>query len=254
MNNLFKSNSRFAALAEDDNKGVVEKKKNEDKKKNDEKKKEENSRFNFNNVEEKKPNHFKSENRFEGNDRRRDDRFGSRRNDFKKQAPAAPAPIPEVVMPVLTADDFPTMGLSKNVEVKQPVISFAKKASENCNIGETIKFSSPVSKPVEKIITDEERIQRYKDQQYANEVLQALCNLHEKRTEMYIERYGYDAWERTFKFPGWEEEEEYNQQLDDEYERWLEREEEREIAEYEQQEREERLANNDRFVNYWKYY
>jgi hypothetical protein len=52
-----------------------------------------------------------------------------------------------------------------------------------------------------------------------------------------------------------DEEEEYNEKLDDDYNKWLEKEEKREILEEEEREREEEyLANNDRFVNYWKYY
>jgi hypothetical protein len=89
----------------------------------------------------------------------------------------------------------------------------------------------------------------------AYDVLNGLCDLYERRTAMYIERYGYDAWERTFKFEGWEEEEAYRQKLDDDYEAWLEKEEEREQEEEEKKEREEEyLANNDRYTNYWKYY
>ena len=58
-----------------------------------------------------------------------------------------------------------------------------------------------------------------------------------------------------FRSEGWEEEEAYNQKLDDDYEDWLEKEEEREYKEEEARYKEEEyLANNDRYVNYWKYY
>ena len=43
-----------------------------------------------------------------------------------------------------------------------------------------------------------------------------LVNLHEKRTKEYIELYGYDTWEKMFKFPNWEEEENYFDDDEDE--------------------------------------
>ena len=161
-------------------------------------------------------------------------------------------PEPEPV--ILTTDDFSTsLSTIKTEEQKKPIISFAERAALNANKGEVVKPASKSNVTLgwdEKVYSDNRT-----EQQMAYEVLDALCNLHERRTAMYIERYGYDAWERTFKFEGWEEEEAYNQKLDDEYERWLEKEEEMELAKYEEMEREEeRLANNDRYNNYWKYY
>ena len=50
------------------------------------------------------------------------------------------------------------------------------------------------------------------------EVIYALCNLHERRTNDYIELYDYDNWEKTFKSLNWREEEEYEAQMEEEYE------------------------------------
>ena len=36
------------------------------------------------------------------------------------------------------------------------------------------------------------------------EVLNALCDLHERRTAHYIEEYGYDTWEKTFRYPNYD--------------------------------------------------
>ena len=41
------------------------------------------------------------------------------------------------------------------------------------------------------------------------DTLNALAKLHEKKTNEYIELYGYDEWESTFKFPAWREREAY---------------------------------------------
>jgi hypothetical protein len=45
------------------------------------------------------------------------------------------------------------------------------------------------------------------DNEIANDIINALVLLHEKRTKDYIELYGYDTWEKMYKFPNWEEEE-----------------------------------------------
>lgn len=252
MNNLFKNNSRFASLADEDGFVKVDNKskkvKEENKKEKEENKKKEentssNNRFKFNDSE-KEVNAFKKDNC-------RDNRY--RRNDFVARKPEPiikeePKPL------LLTVDDFSTsLSTIKTEEQKKPIISFAERAALNANKGEVIKAASKSN--VTSVWEEKSYSDDRSEKQMAYEVLDSLCNIHERRTSMYIERYGYDAWERTFKFEGWEEEEAYNQKLDDEYERWIEKEEEMELAKYEEMEREEeRLANNDRYNNYWKYY
>jgi hypothetical protein len=41
------------------------------------------------------------------------------------------------------------------------------------------------------------------------DIVDTLIELHEKRTEEYIELNGYDVWEKMFKYPNWEEREAY---------------------------------------------
>jgi len=246
MNNLFKNNSRFASLAEEEPENKTKKDNNKNKVE------EKNNRFNFDDPSEKDSNMFKND---FGNHRQRDDRRDDRqrvqRCDFGNRKPEVKnvqvKKAPEII---LTENDFPstiTISSSTSTEVKKPhIMTFAERASLNCTIGETIKLV----KPLESKCKNE-----YSEKQMAMEVLDALCDLHERETARHIERYGYDAWERKFKFECWEEEEAYNQKLDDDYNKWLEKEEEKEIQEEEEREREEEyLANNDRFVNYWKYY
>ena len=48
-----------------------------------------------------------------------------------------------------------------------------------------------------------------------NEIIKALAELHERRTNEFIEMYGYDTWEKMFKFPGWREWEEEFEDMDD---------------------------------------
>jgi hypothetical protein len=248
MNNLFKSNSRFAALADE----TVNNDKQKNNKKDDKNKKKDDEKSNH--FGEKETNRFKGA--FESIENKEERPRDTSRNQFQKPV------VPQVIIkieekPVINVDDFATSLTKSNKAIKEdkkPTLSFAEKAARNCNIGETIKFAAP-EKPKPKPLTDEEMQNKIKEQQMAYDVLNGLCDLYERRTAMYIERYGYDAWERTFKFEGWEEEEAYNQKLDDDYEEWLEKEEEREQQEEEMREREEEyLANNDRYVNYWKYY
>jgi hypothetical protein len=250
MNNLFKNNSRFASLAEE---GKDIKDNNRIKKDDNKTKKEEkNSRFNFDDISEKDSNIFKTDKNDFGNQRQWEDRRNNRmeqRSDFgnkKSEVKIEKKKEPQVI---LTEEDFPSaISCSTSREVKKThIMTFAERAAQNCTIGETIKFVP--SKQIESKYETE-----YSEKQMAIDVLDALCDLHERETARQIERYGYDAWERMNKFEGWEEEEAYNQKLDDDYNKWLQREEEREIKEEEEREREEEyLANNDRFINYWKY-
>ena len=263
MNNLFKNNSRFASLADEEPEDKTKKDNNKLKKDNNKNKVEEkNSRFNFDDASEKDSNMFKNDLGNQRNDRRddrrndirndiRDDRQRAQRCDFGNRKPEVKniqvKKAPEII---LTENDFPstmTSSSSTSTEVKKThIMTFAERVSLNCTIGETIKLVKPVESKCER---------EYSEKQMAMDVLDALCDLHERETERHIERYGYDAWERMNKFEGWEEEEAYNEKHDDDYNKWLEKEEKREIQEEEEREREEEyLANNDRFVNYWKYY
>jgi len=47
------------------------------------------------------------------------------------------------------------------------------------------------------------------------DIYNSLVELHEKRTEEYIELNGYDIWEKMFKYPDWEEREAYLYEIDD---------------------------------------
>jgi len=42
------------------------------------------------------------------------------------------------------------------------------------------------------------------EKEYALDVFNALADLHEKRTNQYIEMWGYDEWEKMFKFPNYD--------------------------------------------------
>lgn len=81
------------------------------------------------------------------------------------------------------------------------------------------------------------------ENEIAYDILYALCDLHERRTEEFIDLYGYDTWEKTFKTLNWEEEERYFDILDEEYEA--------QMTEDEEYEDKDEYNDNDK---YWERY
>ena len=59
-------------------------------------------------------------------------------------------------------------------------------------------------------------------QEISLDVLNALCELHEKRTKEYIELYGYDNWEKMFIYKNYDYQ--WVDKLDEQYEREIEEE------------------------------
>jgi hypothetical protein len=55
------------------------------------------------------------------------------------------------------------------------------------------------------------------------QVLEALVNLYNKRTQEYIDMWGYDTWEKMYRFPNYDYN--YFDRLDEEYEEELEEDE-----------------------------
>jgi hypothetical protein len=153
----------------------------------------------------------------------------------------------------LSINNFPDLLQTKNKENNnlKPVLNYIEKAYNNCNKGE-IKRNEVNN--IKNQWWNEKELPVKSEQEIAYDVLNSLCELHEKRTNEYIEKYGYDYWESTFKYNDWLENDRYWNELDDKYEKELEKEEEMEYKEYENFIKQEHLANNDRFVNYWKYY
>jgi len=62
------------------------------------------------------------------------------------------------------------------------------------------------------------------------QVLDALVQLHNKRTQEYIDMWGYDTWEKLYRFPNYDYH--YFDKLDEKYEEELEKELEEDEDEY----------------------
>jgi hypothetical protein len=240
MNNLFKSNSRFASLMENINDEKNEKNVKKEETKNKFKNDNDNNNYNNNNS-------FK---KTWGSQKRNQE---IRENEIQKQIDEQKRIEIENADAALSINNFPDLLQTKNKENNnlKPVLNYIEKAYNNCNKGE-IKRNEVNN--IKNQWWNEKELPVKSEQEIAYDVLNSLCELHEKRTNEYIEKYGYDYWESTFKYNDWLENDRYWNELDDKYEKELEKEEEMEYKEYENFIKQEHLANNDRFVNYWKYY
>lgn len=89
--------------------------------------------------------------------------------------------------------------LKKNSLTGKTII---KKHPEKNIIKEELKYSE---KNVEEEKYDEK------------DIFDSLIELHEKRRQEYIDNYGYEEWERMFKFPNWKEEEAYLEKMEQEF-------------------------------------
>jgi len=77
--------------------------------------------------------------------------------------------------------------------------------------GKTIIKHKPTDREIE-----EEKLRREKtDNEIAYDIAKRLAELYEKRTDEYIELWGYDEWERLFRFPNYDYE--YFDKLDEKY-------------------------------------
>jgi hypothetical protein len=58
--------------------------------------------------------------------------------------------------------------------------------------------------------------EKIEEQKIVYDISNPLAKLYQRRTDEYIEQYGYDEWERMFKFPDWREREAYLEQMENE--------------------------------------
>lgn len=139
----------------------------------------------------------------------------------------------------LSIDNFPTLGKKENKSTKEPAnnsfLAKLKNSIENDKKQTEVKIQEEKKKPKPgwAVISKDPLTGRSKieygelpldkkpaktENEMAYDVLCALCDLHERRTQEFIDLYGYDTWEKTFKSPNWREEEEYLERMDEEYE------------------------------------
>lgn len=208
MKNIFKPNSRFSILTEE--LSNVETKNNTNKM----------------NTKDKLPIISK-------NNLFKNDKNNEIKNDKKKNTE----------FNLFSEENFPTLGGSvtnntKNNDIKNSYSDMLKKKQdikkkenkdENTIKPGTVKFKfNRETRQIEhSVYIDVHQLSDYEQlQEEGYNVLDALVRLHERRTNEYINNWGYDEWEKLFRFPNHDYY--YFDRLDELYEEELEKELEKE--------------------------
>ena len=271
MSNIFKTNSRFAALAED----APFSKENKKNKKNlppENPKVEENNSFKSDGNSFKKEYERPQRNNYQ--DRGGVNYYTNRYSKENQEKRAQEEKLKEEekkrikeenLLRSMAPENFPTLITTPLKEENIPqkkYISFVEKLStKNCKkVEETGDLDFKNLKPGWCLIKKDPLTNKtiFKTKEIFNEqkskednsdiaALNAVVALHEKRTAEYIELYGYDTWEKMFRSPTWDYD--YFDRLDREYEEEMERLQEEEDA----REQEEQSTDYDKHNNYWKY-
>jgi hypothetical protein len=120
----------------------------------------------------------------------------------------------------MKANEFPELlnsNLVKNDSIEQPLVTsgwFSYKLDHTqFKLNEPF---TPTTKAMPIISKKEKEKEKEIELNEADEIIEALSFLHEKRTEEYIELWGEEEWERMFIFPNHDYE--YFDKLDEAYE------------------------------------
>jgi len=239
MSNLFKSNSRFASLAEDisvDNskkdkvwkKEKTEKKGNELSKNNDNSGENNNNKFNSFKDEPQRETTFRDDRNFNGRSREFDEKQKLKRQQERERLKVSEENQREKEKEAsININNFPELVSNhkqKNNNIQPKIISFADKLKkdeftvtnknnakdtelENLPYGWAILKKDPFTGNTIIKQHPEKPIRKKTEAEVGRDILRALVTLHDKRTKEYIDTYGEYAWEKMFKRPHWREEE-----------------------------------------------
>jgi len=229
MSNIFKPNSRFSALLEDnkDFKKQKEKKSNEKEKEKDK----ENEKEKDKDKDKEQLNSIKSSERKESRFKTYDEKeVGFKtQNKFEKKEKERDNRKKKINLEPLNMDDFPELISSvKKNDNKEQYISYMdalKKKEEvkdiiddpdlvNLEPGWLLIKKDPqtgntITKYGPGTVLYEEQEPKKTEKELLLDAVDALIELHEQRTDEYIELNGYDVWEKMFKYPNWQEREAY---------------------------------------------
>jgi hypothetical protein len=219
MSNTFKTNSRFSALIEgSENPNKEKEQKNNKQQKND--------------VEEREFSCFRPLDEDEKERRRlkREAQFNCQKK-IEEQEKNKPLIMDTNNFPDLLLDskedniiDKPESYLEKlkhkdiSINVVDPDLVHLKKGwvllKRNHLTGKSIIKKHPTKDIIE--VEEDVEVEEEKKNEWQLELLDSLIKLHEKRRQEYIDNYGYEEWERMFKFPNWREEEAYLEMMEQE--------------------------------------
>jgi hypothetical protein len=229
MTNIFKPNSRFSALLDDSN----------DFKKEKEKEKKLNKKEQSNSIKssERKDSRFKPCDEKEIEQYKLHGEAGNSKKEFQEKGKGKGKDKEKLHLDPLNTNDFPELVSSVKKEINEErhirYIDMLKKEEEmkhsfddpdlvnlepgwllikkERQTGNTIMKYGPGSVFYEEIKEPEKT-----ENELVLDVVDALIELHEKRTDEYIELNGYDVWEKMFKYPNWQEREAYLYEEEDE--------------------------------------
>jgi len=222
MSNIFKSNSRFSSLIDD----APQQKKDSN---NYERKETTGERYNSFKSE----RNSRSEYGYRGfSDRGRDRYRLEIEAEIKAQKEFEEREKERIKQESLKIENFPQLVLSLNkVKEDNHNINYMEKVKkeeikenidkdlENLQTGWVLFKRDPLTKEIITKKHPKTYIQETKPEQsetqIARDVLNALVELHKKRTSEYIENYGYDEWEKMFKTRDWRECEAYLEEMED---------------------------------------
>lgn len=225
MSNIFKSNSRFSALVDD-----IPQQKNKEKKElstNVENKEEKFNSF-------KSERSFKSESNFKGFNEKGRERYRlEREEEIKAQKEFDEREKERKKQESLKIENFPELvSISKNENKEDLKISYIEtlkkeediiekiidKDLENLKPGWVLFKRNPLTRRTivkNHIETDIIENKEKPENEIGIDIINALVELHNKRTDEYIKNYGYEEWEKMFKFPDWREREAYLEEMEE---------------------------------------
>lgn len=209
MSNIFKINSRFSVLVDDTPQQKYEYKKDKEQK------------MKFETSKDKRFNSFKSE-------PKRDHYISKKELEEKEKE--------RIMQEALNIENFPDLvTVHKKESTENNKISYASKIKKddvetkpidpdlnNLNLGWCLLKKDPFTKktiikhhPETNVIKNFKADKLEDKQEITTDILTDLIELHKKRTNDYIENYGYDEWEKMFKFNDWRECEAYLEKMEE---------------------------------------
>jgi len=244
MSNIFKPNSRFAALADE----IQEPKK--DKRVQDKKNKEtattnanssennifkrapaSDNRYNsfsndrYNSFSNFRPRSFDNKNKELNEKREKEEKIRREKEaEEEKQRALAPENFPDILVNNTTNNDKKIcMNFSEKLKSakKEKEIKEIKEVDldyENLKPGWALTKRDPLTKKLTTIYKESltPKPREKTQQEIGIDIINALVELHNKRTEEYIEMWGYETWEKMYRFPNYDYE--YFDKLDELYE------------------------------------
>lgn len=222
MTNIFKSNTRFSSLVDDISQQKNNTKKNRENNINSETNVE-NKGGRFNSFKSERP--FRSESNFSSFNENRRERYRLERERERDRIIEESLKIenfPDLVVTSKkkeTNENINKMNYSEKLKKEEVVKVDDDSDLENLNTGWILLKRDPITRETifkshpKTLIVEKEPEKT--EQEIMLDILKALSELNEKRTQEYIENYGYYEWEREFKFPDWREREVWLEEMEE---------------------------------------